>query len=362
MPKQYRELKGRPVLRRAIEALIGHPCIAGVQVVADPEDRTHYDRATSGLNLPEPVAGGSTRQASVLAGLEALAARAPAAVLVHDAARPLVPSRVIDRVLAALARSPAVVPTLPVADTLRRFADGLAAGEVARDGLHRVQTPQGFWFAALLAAHRRHADDQATDDAALMALTGHAVAHVPGDEAAIKITTEADLLEAERRITPRRWATGLGFDVHRLAADRPLVLMGVRVPFPLGLAGHSDADVALHAVTDAILGALADGDIGTHFPPDEARWRDADSALFVRHAAARAALAGATIEHVDVTIIGERPKIAPFREAMRERLAALLQIPAARIGLKATTTERLGFTGRGEGLAAQAVATLSFGS
>jgi 2-C-methyl-D-erythritol 4-phosphate cytidylyltransferase/2-C-methyl-D-erythritol 2,4-cyclodiphosphate synthase len=360
VPKQYRRLAGVPVLRRAVLALRRCPGIATTLVVRAAEHDSLYREAVAGLDLPAPADGGPSRQASVLAGLEALAPLGPARVLVHDAARPLVPRALVERLITALADADAVVPALPAVDTLRRFDGRHAAAEVDRAGLFRMQTPQGFTFVDLLAAHRALAGRALGDDAAVMLAAGHTVVRVDGDEAAMKITTEDDLTAAARRLLPLRRATGLGFDVHRLVPGRRLVLLGIEIPHPLGLDGHSDADVGLHAVTDAILGALGAGDIGAHFPPSEPRWKDADSAVFVRRAAALAEAAGAEIEHVDVTIIGERPKIAPWRAAMVARLAGLLGLPEGRVGLKATTTERLGFTGRGEGLAAQAVASLAF--
>jgi 2-C-methyl-D-erythritol 4-phosphate cytidylyltransferase/2-C-methyl-D-erythritol 2,4-cyclodiphosphate synthase len=285
-------------------------------------------------------------------------------VLIHDGARPCIGRAVVDRVLEALDQHPAVVPTLPVTDTLRLFRHGQAEADVDRTDLHRMQTPQGFHYQTILQAHRAGMGREATDDAALVLLAGGAVTRVLGEEANIKVTTEADRNAAERalRPAPLRWATGMGFDVHRLVPGRRLVLGGVEFDHDLGLEGHSDADVVLHALTDAILGGLGQGDIGQHFPPSEERWRDADSAVFIRHAMTLAQEAGATVENVDLTIIGERPRIGPYREAIRSAIAEMMGIPKAQVNIKATTTERLGFTGRGEGLAAQAVATLAFWS
>jgi 2-C-methyl-D-erythritol 4-phosphate cytidylyltransferase/2-C-methyl-D-erythritol 2,4-cyclodiphosphate synthase len=304
------------------------------------------------------VAGGATRAASVRAGLEALAADPPALVLVHDAARPVVPPGTIAALRAALATAPGAIPAQPVTDTLKRGADGRILGTVPRDGLFRAQTPQAFRFDALLAAHRA-GDGSATDDAALLEAAGLPVALVPGAEQNIKITWPEDLLRVQAHLTagliPRM---GTGFDVHRLVAGRPLVLCGVTVPHALGLAGHSDADVGIHALCDAIYGALAEGDIGRWFPPSEAQWKDADSARFLRHAATRIAARGGVLANADVTLICERPKITPHAPAMRARLAELLGVAVDAISVKATTTERLGFTGRGEGIAAQAAAVV----
>jgi 2-C-methyl-D-erythritol 4-phosphate cytidylyltransferase/2-C-methyl-D-erythritol 2,4-cyclodiphosphate synthase len=304
------------------------------------------------------VPGGASRQDSVRAGLEALVPHAPDVVLVHDAARPCIPPGTVPALLAALERHPGAIPALPVADTLKRGRDGVILATVPRDGLYRAQTPQAFRFDALLAAHRAGFQG-ATDDASLLEAAGQAVALVPGGDDNIKLTYPEDLARLERimaaHLIPR---VGTGFDVHVLAAGRPLMLCGVAVPHDKGLAGHSDADVGIHALCDAIYGALAEGDIGRHFPPSEATWKDADSTRFLAHAAGRIAARGGVLANADVTLICERPKIAPHAEAMRARLAALLGVDAGRVSVKATTTEKLGFTGRGEGIAAQAAATV----
>ncbi|QXM24935.1 bifunctional 2-C-methyl-D-erythritol 4-phosphate cytidylyltransferase/2-C-methyl-D-erythritol 2,4-cyclodiphosphate synthase [Elioraea tepida] len=357
MPKQFLELAGAPVLRHAALAFLRHPGVASVRVVGPAEPCA---AALAGLGVPPAIPGGASRQESARAGLEALASDPPDAVLIHDAARPLVPASVIDAVLAALAEgAEAVIPALPVTDTLKRERSGLVAGTVPREGLVRVQTPQGFRFPAILAAHRAAAGGSLTDDAAVAEASGIPVRLVPGAEENLKVTFPGDLARAAALIgaalVPR---TGTGFDVHRLVPGRPLVLCGVAIPSPVGLAGHSDADVGIHALCDALYGALAEGDIGTHFPPSEARWKDADSAVFLRHAAGRVAARGGRIAHVDVTLICERPRIGPYAAAMRERLAVLLDVSVSAVSVKATTTERLGFTGRGEGIAAQAAATV----
>ena len=359
-PKQFLPLLGRPVLRWAAEALLADGAIDTLLPVCAPEEAARVAAALDGLpaKLP-PVPGGDTRQASVRAGLEALAmAGPPWIVLVHDAARPCVPRGTVPRLLAALDEAPGAIPAQPVADTLKRGAHGRIVETVPREGLHRAQTPQAFRFETLLAAHRA-AQHEATDDAALLEAAGAAVALVAGSEANVKITFPEDLERVEASLLARLWPrTGTGFDVHRLVEGRPLVLCGVTIPFPLGLAGHSDADVGIHALCDAIYGALAEGDIGRHFPPSQDRWKDADSAAFLRHAAARIAAHGGVLTNADVTLICERPKITPHAEAMRTRLATLLDVPVGRISVKATTTERLGFPGRGEGIAAQAAATV----
>ena len=314
-------------------------------------------RATELLDgLPVSVGrGGATRQESVRLGLEQLAHAAPAQVLIHDAARPLLTAELIDRVLDGLAGAPGSCPALPVVDSLRRGGDCIE-GEVPRDGLWRVQTPQGFDFALIRAAHAA-ATEGATDDAEVLRAAGHAVRLVPGDEKAMKVTLPQDFETAERMLD---WVTlsGSGYDVHKFGPGDHVWLCGVPVPHSHGLIGHSDADVGLHALTDAILGALGDGDIGTHFPPSDPQWKGASSDRFLAHAANLVAAAGGRILHVDVTLICEAPKVGPHRPAMLARLAEILHDHGPRISVKATTTEGLGFTGRREGLAAQALATI----
>jgi len=352
-PKQFLPLAGKPVIRHCAAALSAHVVL--LQPVGDPDP---VDSALAGIDHLPTVPGGATRQDSVLAGLQALAPHTPDIVLVHDAARPLIPTGTIPALLAALRDHPGAIPGQPVADTLKRVDSGVIAATVPRDGLVRAQTPQAFRFDALLAAHRAGIAG-ATDDAALLEAAGGTVAIVPGSEDNIKLTYPEDLLRLERAMTahliPR---IGTGFDVHVLVAGRKLMLCGVAVPHDKGLAGHSDADVGIHALCDAIYGALAEGDIGRHFPPSEAAWKNADSARFLTHAAARIAARGGLLANADVTLICERPKIAPHAEAMRARLADLLGVDVGRISVKATTTEKLGFTGRGEGIAAQAAATV----
>lgn len=363
LPKQYQPLAGRPVLRHALERFLAHPRVDAVRVVIDPAHRAHYDAAAAGLALLPPVAGGASRQELVRLGLESLADAPPAWVLIHDAARPLVELALIERVCLALEEAAGVLPGLAVTDLLRRVEGGRLVGEVDRTGLMRAQTPQGFHFPVIIEAHRRLAGQSFTDDAALAAAAGIDVVTVEGSEDNMKITLPGDLEMAARRLGAGvHVRTGLGFDVHALVAGRRLMLCGIEIPFERGLAGHSDADVALHAVTDALLGTIGAGDIGTHFPPSDPRWHDADLARFLSHAARLVAEAGGTIEHVDLTLICERPKIGHHRPAMLARLAELLDLPLDRVSLKATTTEGLGFTGRGEGIAAQAVATVSLGS
>jgi 2-C-methyl-D-erythritol 4-phosphate cytidylyltransferase / 2-C-methyl-D-erythritol 2,4-cyclodiphosphate synthase len=354
-PKQFLLLAGRPVIRHAAEALARE-----VDLLQPVGDAAPILAALRGIAYLPAVPGGVTRQASVLAGLEALAPHAPDIVLVHDAARPLIPPGTIPALLAALNHAPGAIPGVPVADTLKRGSDGHIVETVSRAGLFRAQTPQAFRFPALLAAHRARTTDAATDDAWLLEAAGQTVLLVPGAEQNIKLTYPEDLQRLERAmaaptLVPR---TGTGFDVHAFGDERPLMLCGVAVPHPRGLTGHSDADVGIHALCDAIYGALAEGDIGRHFPPSVAAWKNADSAQFLTHAAERVTARGGRLSNVDVTLICERPKIAPYAAAMTMRLAALLEIEPSRVSVKATTTEKLGFTGRREGIAAQAVATV----
>ena len=359
LPKQFLTVAGKPVIRHAAEALATH--VSLLQPVGDAEP---IEAALLGVPFCLPVIpGGATRQDSVHAGLEALAPFAPDIVLVHDAARPVIPPGTIPALLAALKAFPGAIPAAPVADTLKRVVRGVITETVSRAGLFRAQTPQAFRFQALLAAHRSGLTG-ATDDASLLEAAGETVEVVPGSDDNIKLTYPEDLVRLERimavplispALVPR---VGTGFDVHVLEAGRPLFLCGVNVPHEMGLAGHSDADVGIHALCDAIYGALAEGDIGRHFPPSEASWKDADSARFLTHAAERIAARGGRLVNADVTLICEQPKITPHAPAMITRLALLLGVDPGRISVKATTTERLGFTGRGEGIAAQAVVSI----
>jgi 2-C-methyl-D-erythritol 4-phosphate cytidylyltransferase/2-C-methyl-D-erythritol 2,4-cyclodiphosphate synthase len=359
-PKQYLPLAGRPLLRHSLEALAQHPRIAKIRIVFHPEDRALYDEAVAGLDLLPPVPGGAARQDSVRLGLESLEALAPELVLIHDAARPFLDAALIDRVLDALDNAPGAIPALPVSDTLKRGSAGVIASTVDRTGLYRAQTPQGFRFDAILKAHRAAAGQELSDDAAVAEHARLTVRLVAGSDDNLKVTQPEDFAHAERLIAAQasEFRTGQGFDVHAFGPGDHLWLCGLKLAHSQGLVGHSDADVGLHALTDAILGALGAGDIGMHFPPSDARWRDAPSHLFLRHAADLVRQARGSIVHADVTIICEAPRIGPHRTAMIARIAEILGIAPARVSVKATTTEGLGFTGRREGMAAQAIATL----
>ena len=353
LPKQFARWRGKPVVRHSVEALASAG--AAPIVVMIPEGAGEVAAAAlAGIDGIHLVTGGPTRQASVRLGLEALAADSPARVLIHDAARPLLPRAVIDRLLGALAVQPGAIPVLPVVDSLAHAEESLMGAPARREALRRVQTPQAFDFAAILAAHRGwDGEAEAGDDAQVAQAAGMEIALVDGDEALHKLTYASDFAADA---PPLR--VGTGYDVHRLEAGEALWLCGVKIEHSHGLSGHSDADVAIHALVDAVLGALGAGDIGQHFPPSDPQWRGASSDLFLAHAVSLAAAAGYAVGNADVTIICEAPKIGPHREAMRERLAAIMGTDIAAISVKATTTEKLGFTGRGEGIAAQAVATL----
>lgn len=366
-PKQYLPLCGRPMLTHAVTAFQDTEGVSAVRVVIHADDHALYDDALGHLGLLDPVQGGATRQDSVRLGLESLAGKGFETVLIHDAARPLVDNALVARTLKALADHPGAVPALAMTDSLKRCAGGVIIDAVDRTDLWRAQTPQGFSLTAILDAHRKAAaegSDTHTDDAAVAAAAGIEVVLVPGSEDNFKITRLEDFARAERLLAGGgETRTGQGFDVHGFGAEGsgPVRLCGVDLPHDRGLTGHSDADAGLHAVTDALLGALAEGDIGSHFPPTDATWKDADSATFLGHALGLLKARGGTLIHLDITIICEHPKIAPHRALMRARMAGLLGIGNAmdRISIKATTTEKLGALGRGDGIAAMAVATIS---
>ncbi|RED15572.1 bifunctional 2-C-methyl-D-erythritol 4-phosphate cytidylyltransferase/2-C-methyl-D-erythritol 2,4-cyclodiphosphate synthase [Parasphingopyxis lamellibrachiae] len=351
-PKQYRPLRGKAVLAHAIDAFANHAAISSIRVVIGEGQEATYRDAIGERELDPPVTGGATRQESVRKGLEEIAATDGAdIVLIHDAARPFTPMAVIDRLIDALGSASGAVPALPVVDSIAR-TDGTT---VDRSEFVAIQTPQAFHFDIILSAHRAWAETEpATDDAAIARAVGHKVDLVEGDPALKKITFAEDFAMPAPIIA----RTGLGYDVHAFTEGDHVWLCGVRIPHDRALAGHSDADVGLHALTDAILGALSEGDIGDHFPPSDAQWKGAPSDRFLMHARDLASAQKAVIHHVDVTLICEAPKIGPHRAAMRTRIADILAIPEKSVSVKATTTEKLGFAGRGEGIAAQAIATL----
>ena len=359
LPKQWMELDGRPLLRHSLGAFAAHPDIAEVRAVIHPDDTGRYEADSAGLRVNPPIHGGSTRQESVRLGLEALADNPPDIVLIHDGARPFLDPGLIHRVLKALKTHKGAIPALPVHDTLKRGKDGVIVGTEPRDGLYRAQTPQGFAYAEILEAHRKAAGKELTDDAAVMEAHDQTVLLVDGTEDNVKITTRQDLARAAARFEGSgEVRVGSGYDVHRYDEGSFVTLCNIQVPHTQGLLGHSDADAALHALTDALLGCIAAGDIGRHFPPTDPRWKGADSAIFLSYVADLVAAAGGRIQHVDITIICERPKVGPHRAAMVERVAEILGIAQSRVSVKATTTEGLGFTGRQEGIAAQATATV----
>ena len=355
VPKQFRLIGGKPMLRWAVESLIRHPAVQSTRIVIAEGQQDSAKQALQGLDIGELITGGAERADSVRAGLEAIEADA---VLVHDAARPFCPPPVVDRLLASLEFFEGAAPVLPVGDTLARIADTLG-DPVDRAGLGRVQTPQAFRLGALRSAYDLWNGPSPTDETTVLRAAGMKVAAVTGDPALEKITLPSDFDRAEQwlagRLTPR---TGMGFDVHAFSGNGPIMLGGLEVPHDRGLAGHSDADVILHAITDALLGAAGLGDIGEHFPPSDPQWKGADSSLFLAHAAALVRDKGGLIDHIDCTIIAEAPKVGPYRQTMRSRIAEILGLSVDQVSVKATTTEGLGFTGRREGIAAQAIASI----
>ncbi|MPZ58657.1 MAG: bifunctional 2-C-methyl-D-erythritol 4-phosphate cytidylyltransferase/2-C-methyl-D-erythritol 2,4-cyclodiphosphate synthase [Rhizobiales bacterium] len=363
-PKQYRTVAGDPVIRASLALFAAHAEVNLVQPVIHRDDRSLFSAACAGLELLPPANGGATRQASVWAGIEALAPHAPDIVLVHDAARPFASPMLVSRAIAAMADATAAIPGLDVSDTIKRVdAGGRVADTLDRTFLLTVQTPQAFQFAALRDAHLRAlaaGRNDFTDDAALMEWCGAAVTAFPGEQGNVKLTTPDDFLRAESERMARLGdvRTGTGYDVHAFGDGDHVMLGGVRIPHERGLSGHSDADVALHAAVDAILGALADGDIGKHFPPSDPQWRGAASDIFLQDAVARVRSRGGIIAHLDISLVCEAPRIGPHRDAMRQRIAEIAGIDVGRVAVKATTSERLGFTGRGEGIVAMAAATI----
>jgi 2-C-methyl-D-erythritol 4-phosphate cytidylyltransferase/2-C-methyl-D-erythritol 2,4-cyclodiphosphate synthase len=361
LPKQYQNLAGKPVLARTIERFLEHFETNQIHVVIHDDYREEYEQACSQYDLPAPISGGKTRQESVQRGLQSLEALRPEHVLIHDAARPFVSNAIIGRVLTELQRgSLGVVPALPVIDTLKHVTDATIDHTVDRSSLYAVQTPQGFSYSTLLKAHRELGGQEHTDDASLLEALGHKVTICDGEETNFKITRPEDFQKAEQTIMSALSdiRVGSGFDVHRFEAGDSVTLCGIDIPFGQKLKGHSDADVAMHAITDAILGALCDGDIGTHFPPNEPQWKGEPSKTFLSFAAKRVLEHRGAIAHVGVTIICEAPKIGPHKDKMRQKISEIMDICGSKVSVQATTTEKLGFTGRGEGIAAQATATI----
>jgi 2-C-methyl-D-erythritol 4-phosphate cytidylyltransferase/2-C-methyl-D-erythritol 2,4-cyclodiphosphate synthase len=363
LPKQYRMIAGTPVIRPSLALFARHDEIDLVQPVVHADDLSRYQGAVAGLDVLPPVCGGATRQASVRAGLEALASQGPGIVLIHDAARPFATPALVSRAIVAAAQNGAAIPALPVTDTVKRIDAGRVTETLDRSSLCTVQTPQSFAFMALLTAHRRAAAagrDDFTDDAALAEWAGMNVAVFAGEATNVKLTTSDDFAraEAERLSALADVRAGSGFDVHSFGDGDHVMLGGVRIPHTHGVVGHSDADVALHALTDAVLGALADGDIGHHFPPSDPQWRGASSDRFLAFAIERVRARGGIVAHLDVTVVCEAPRVGPHRDAIRASIAGIADVAIERVAVKATTSETLGFTGRREGLVAMATATI----
>lgn len=360
LPKQFELISGKPMVRHSVESFSSHDAIDQIWIVIAEGQEEQLSEALGPISVYNLVIGGATRQQSVFNGLAAIRNSGGAKnILVHDAARPFVSHRVIDDLLDRLKTEPAAIPVLPSVDTMVQLADEQLDRTVDRSSLWRVQTPQAFEFAKLMAAHERFpADQNASDDAQIFKAAGHVVTVVDGDEALKKYTLPSDFV-GDRKQHMRQTRTGMGYDVHQLAAGEELWLGGIKIDHDKGLAGHSDADVLLHALTDALLGTVAAGDIGDHFPPSDPQWRGAASARFVEHAVSLIAEKGGIIHNVDMTVICEAPKIKPHREVIRRNIAELLAIRIDQVSIKATTTEGLGFAGRKEGIAAQAIATIS---
>jgi 2-C-methyl-D-erythritol 4-phosphate cytidylyltransferase/2-C-methyl-D-erythritol 2,4-cyclodiphosphate synthase len=365
MPKQYRDIAGEPVIRPTLTAFLGHPLIDAVQPVIHPDDESAFRAATAGFgDLLPPVPGGATRQASVRAGLAALRAAAPEFVLIHDAARPFLSGDLITRAIAAAKQHGAAVPAVAITDTVKKVDEqDMVSETLDRSRLRTVQTPQAFAYDLIVALHNRAAAagrEDFTDDAALAEWAGHRVNVFAGETTNVKLTTNDDFERAEmlRMAALADVRTGNGFDVHAFGDGDHVMLAGVRIPHTRGVTGHSDADVALHALVDAILGALAEGDIGVHFPPSDPQWRGASSDRFLAFACERVRARSGMIAHLDVTVVCEAPRVGPHRDAMRARIAAIAGIPIGRVAIKATTSEKMGFTGRSEGLVAMATATV----
>ncbi|MBK18924.1 MAG: bifunctional 2-C-methyl-D-erythritol 4-phosphate cytidylyltransferase/2-C-methyl-D-erythritol 2,4-cyclodiphosphate synthase [Rhodospirillaceae bacterium] len=366
IPKQYMSLGDRPVIRHAVERFLVNDIIDGIRIVRRPQDQALYDEIFSDLPILEPVDGGNTRQESVRLGLESLTDINPSKILIHDGARPFPDPEMISQIIETLKDHKAVIPALPVFDTIKQTREDkkTVSKTLDRRTLWRAQTPQAFEFDAILSAHKSAIGLDLTDDSMVAENAGISVKIIQGNETNLKITTQEDMQQARMMLGIKRSTTriGTGFDVHRFGQGDHVMLCGINVPHDQGLDGHSDADVPMHALTDALLGAIADGDIGSHFPPTDEKWKNAESTQFLRHAADLVANLDGEIVNVDVTIICELPKVGPHRDTMRQKISEILEIPLSSVSIKATTTERLGFTGRSEGIAAQASASISLPS
>ncbi len=363
VPKQYQTLAGRAVLAHTISAFLNHAEIDLVQVVIHPDDEALYREAIQGIQNPAlrpPCHGDTDRQGSVFNGLKALASEAISHILIHDAARPLIGPLVISKVIAALADNDGALAALPINDTVKKSAGKFVADTLDRSNLWRAQTPQGFHFEKIIAAHQASQGQNLTDDVSVAEAADLKVALVEGDPLGFKLTTPEDTAMAEKLLRQNETRMGQGFDVHRFEAGDHVTLCGVDIPHTHKLKGHSDADVAMHALTDAILGAIGEGDIGDHFPPSDPQWKGVASEIFLQKAMSLVQKMGGRLINCDITLICESPKIGPHREAMRRSLSQIMDVGQTRISVKATTTEQLGFTGRGEGIAAQAIATIQF--
>ena len=360
IPKQYLDVGGMPILRRSVNVFLENPTIDHIQVIIHPDDLELYNSAVGDLDLPPPVHGGETRQQSVLKGLEAISDLMAEYVYIHDAARPFLKQSTLNKLISEVEEHGAAIPALSVTDTIKYMAADSIQNTIDRSFLYRAQTPQAFRYKAIYMAHRRHENNDLTDDSAIAEQSGLKVRIIPGREDNFKITTEDDLKKAhimtQSSYTDVR--IGYGLDVHAFEACDHVILGGVKIPHGKKLKGHSDADVAMHAITDALLGAMALGDIGEHFPPSDKKWKDASSDIFLKHAVKLIDDADGVIANIDLTIICEEPKIGPHRDKIRDKLSEIIDLDMGRISVKATTTEKLGFTGNGEGIMAQAVATI----
>lgn len=360
IPKQYLSVGGIPILRHTVNVFMENTSIDYIQIIIHPDDRNLYDEAIGELELPEPINGGDTRQKSVLNGLEAVSEIMPEYVYIHDAARPFLDQKVLNTLIEEVENSGAVIPALPVTDTIKYMTTDKIDSTLDRNLLYRAQTPQAFRYKAIYMAHRRFENSDLTDDSAVAEKAGLTVRIIEGSEDNFKITTQNDL-EKAKLMTGNSYTDvriGYGVDVHAFEDGDHVILGGIKIPHDKKLSGHSDADVALHAITDAILGAIAMGDIGDHFPPSDDKWKGASSDIFLKHAVNFVSERDGVIANVDLTLICEEPKIGPHRDVIRDKISEIMDLDIARVSVKATTTEKLGFTGKKEGIMAQAIATV----